>query len=72
MTFKSGDRCRITVPIGDTDCRTYDAIVHLVDGEGRPLALMFDGMLEGFAGWVPLIWRDGQALTFRGTPVELE
>lgn len=74
MTFKPGDRvhCKLWEPGCRCDPREFDAVVHFIDAEGKPLALMLDGMIEGFAGWLPLIWRDGSARTFQGTVVEIE
>ena len=72
--MKPGDPCAITlrrVRPGPHD-PTLEAVVHLVDGEGRPLAFLFDGVIEGFAGWLPVVWRDGKAYTFLDTHVEVE
>lgn len=39
---------------------------------GKPVAVAVDGMIDGQVGWVPLIWKDEQAETLFGTPIELE
>lgn len=66
-----GDRCRITVPISGV-LTTFDAVVHLVGADGRPLGFLFEGMIEGFVGWLPVIWGGSQAHTFAGTVVEID
>lgn len=66
-----GERCRFTVAVHELPT-TFEAVVHLVDGKGQPLAFLFDGIVEGFTGWLPVIWRNGEAQTFLGTLVEVE
>lgn len=73
-SFKSGDSCRLIVhePWRSGGPRKVDAVVHLVNSDGKPLAVLLDGMIEGFARWLPLIWRGEQATTFQGTRVDIE
>jgi hypothetical protein len=72
--MKPGDRVRCAV---HEDWRTsgpavFEGIVHFVDAEGRPLAVGgFEAIIEGMLGFCPLIWREGQAFTLRGSLVEV-
>lgn len=72
--MKPGDRCRIRVHEAwrSDGPREVDAVVHMVNAEGQPASFAVDGIIEGFAGWLPVIWRDGKAYTFAGTLVEVE
>lgn len=74
--WKNGDRCVLVVR-GDRDTtgeRRLDAVVHIVSADGKPLAVCFDGIVEGFVGWLPIIWSTigDWARTFAGTTVEVE
>ncbi len=69
--MKPGDECRLLVHLQPVPTR-FEAVVHLVNADGQPAAFHVDAMIEGFARWVPVIWRDGKAYTFRGTLVEVE
>jgi hypothetical protein len=74
MTFKPGDRCRINVYEAwrSDGPRVLDAVVHMVTAEGQPASFAVDAMIEGFVGWLPVIWRDGKAYTFGGSLVDVE
>lgn len=68
--FKPGDRVRISI---EGDRRTWHARVHLVNTEGEPIAVAgYDGIIEGFVGWLPILWIDGQPMTFQRTPLSIE
>lgn len=68
--MKPGDRCRITVQ-GVERPIALDAVVHLVNVDGLPSAFAVDAFVEEFAGWLPVIWREGKAYTFRGSRVSI-
>lgn len=65
--FAMGDACRVTCK-----GRKFDALVHFVSAEGEPLAVFgYDGILDGFCGWCPVIWQNGAAVTFSGAALDI-
>jgi hypothetical protein len=67
MTFSRGDF--VEIACGD---RTLDGMVTLASPNGQSLIVMFDGMLDGHVGVMPLHWHnEGFIALLTGTPVTL-
>lgn len=72
-SWKPGDPCTIELygHDGGQALGPLDAIVHLVAG-GKPVAVGgYDGIIDGFVGWLPVLWTGEQAATLLGTPLEI-
>ena len=68
--FQRGDFVRI-----GADGRTVDGMVTLASPCGKSLIVMFDAMLDGHVGAMPLLWSEGDACfvaLITGHPVILE
>lgn len=66
--WQPGDLCRVTL-----GHRKWSAVVHFVSADGLPLAVGgYDGIIEGFVSWLPIIWKDGVATTFAGSVLVVE
>lgn len=57
--FQRGDKVLITCGGSDTPANVF-----LVASNGQALALVFDAIIAGFAGSMPVLW-DAEAATFR-------
>jgi hypothetical protein len=66
--FRKGDRVQISC-----EGRTIDGEVILASGNGRSLAIAYEGILAGFVALMPVIQdRDGNYAALSRTPVELK
>ena len=52
--LKSGDRARVTF-----ESRTVDAVVFFASENGRSLFIVFEAILGGYVGEMPVLWKDG-------------
>jgi len=64
---KAGELVRVSL-----EGRTVDAVVVLASGDGRSLYVTFEAILGGYAGGMPVIWRDGAFTDFHHRAVEIE
>ena len=72
--MRPGDR--VLVRVWESGCRCdppeHEAVVHLLASDGRVAAVGgYDGIIDGFVGWLPVLWTGEQAATLLGTPIEL-
>lgn len=66
LPLKRGDFARLTQ--GDS---SIVGMVVLASGNHKSLMIMFDGMLGGWLGMVPLSWYEDRYIDMRGVTVEI-